>query len=66
MLKFVAPPSYPASKTGLVISVWFLIGLGALIYLYVRHPERLPEMKRVFSDDELSPARQSVATGDAQ
>jgi amino acid transporter len=66
VLKFVAPLSYPSSKTGLVISIWFLIGLGALIYLYVRHPQRLPEMRRVFSDDELSPAAQPVATGEAQ
>ena len=64
VLKFVAPLSYPSSKTGLVISIWFLIGLIALIYLYVPHPQRLPEMKRVFSDDELSPAGQPVVTGE--
>jgi hypothetical protein len=24
-------------------------------YLYARHPERLPEMRRVFADDEIAP-----------
>jgi amino acid transporter len=50
-LKFVTPLSYPASETGLIIGIWFVIGLIVLAYLYARHPERLPEMKKVFSDD---------------
>jgi amino acid transporter len=50
-LKFVTPLSYPASETGLIIGIWFVIGLAVLAYLYARHPERLPEMKKVFSDD---------------
>jgi len=65
VLKFVAPLSYPSSETGLVISIWFLLGVVALIYLYARHPQRLPEMRRVFSDDELSPAGRHVTTGDS-
>lgn len=39
------------SGTGLIIGSWFVIGLGVLAYLYTRHPERLPEMKKVFADD---------------
>jgi amino acid transporter len=50
-LKFVTPLSYPSSETGLIIGIWFVIGLIVLAYLYARHPERLPEMKKVFSDD---------------
>ncbi len=50
-LKFVTPLSYPASETGLIIGIWFVIGLAVLAYLYARHPERLPEMKKVFSDE---------------
>lgn len=50
-LKFVTPLSYPASETGLIIGIWFVIGLVVLAYLYARHPERLPEMKKVFADD---------------
>jgi hypothetical protein len=61
VLKFVAPLSYPSSETGLIISIWFLLGIGALIYLYIRHPSRLPEMRRVFTDDELEPVGPAVA-----
>jgi hypothetical protein len=50
-LKFVTPLSYPASEAGLAIGIWYGIGLVVLAYLYLRHPERLPEMKRVFADD---------------
>lgn len=50
-LKFVTPLSYPASETGLAIGIWYVIGLIVLAYLYSRHPERLPEMKRVFAED---------------
>ncbi len=28
-----------------------MIGLVVLAYLYARHPERLPEMKKVFAND---------------
>jgi amino acid transporter len=59
-LKFVTPLSYPSSEAGLVIGIWFVIGLGVLAYLYLRHPERLPEMKRVFADDAV-PAGEPVA-----
>ena len=50
-LKFVTPLSYPSSEAGLAIGIWYIIGLGVLAYLYSRHPERLPEMKRVFADE---------------
>ena len=33
-----------------------------LAYLYARHPERLPEMKRVFADDVLPSADESVTS----
>ena len=37
-----------------LIGIWFVIGLVVLASLYARHPERLPEMKRVFADDVIS------------
>jgi hypothetical protein len=40
-----------------------VIGVVVLIYLYVRHPARLPEMRRVF-DDEALPTAEPVATGE--
>src|SRR5580698_4621771 len=42
VLKFVQPLSYPSSETGLIITVWFVLGLAVLAYLYIRHPSRLP------------------------
>jgi Amino acid permease len=54
VLKFVGPLSYPTSETGLAIGIWYLIGIVVLVYLYAKHPERLPEMKRVFDDDPVA------------
>jgi hypothetical protein len=64
VLKFVAPLSYPSSETGLAIGIWYLIGVVVLIYLYVRHPSRLPQMKRVFADEPVGASGEPVATGE--
>jgi amino acid transporter len=64
-LKFVTPLSYPSSLTGPIIGIWFVIGLIVLAYLYARHPERLPEMKKVFADDPLPAPDEPVASGGA-
>ena len=55
-LKFVTPLTYPSSETGLAIGIWFVIGIVVLVYLAVRHPARLPEMKRVFADEPVPAA----------
>jgi amino acid transporter len=60
VLKFVAPLSYPISETGAIIGGWFVIGLVVLIYLYARHPSRLPEMRQVFADEPVAAAAGSV------
>jgi amino acid transporter len=57
-LKFVTPLSYPSSEAGLAIAIWFVIGVLVLAYLYLRHPERLPQMKRVFADEPELAAEQ--------
>jgi hypothetical protein len=57
---FLTALGYPSSEAGLAIGIWYLIGVVVLIYLYVRHPARLPEMKRVFAD-EPAPAEDQVA-----
>jgi len=64
-LKFVTPLSYPASETGLAIGIWYGIGIVVLVYLYLKHPERLPEMKRVFADDALPAADEPGTSGGA-
>jgi hypothetical protein len=61
VLSFVSPLSYPISETGLVIGIWFAIGVVVLIYLYVRHPARLPKMQQVFSDDVAPETAGSMA-----
>jgi amino acid transporter len=51
VLKWVTPLTYPSSTAGPIIGGWYLLGVAVLIYLYVRHPARLPQMRRVFADD---------------
>jgi hypothetical protein len=60
----MANNSYPFSETGLAIGIWSALGVVVLVYLVVRHPARLPEMKRVFADEEPT-ADQPVASGGA-
>ncbi len=62
VLKFVSPLSYPSSETGLIIGIWYAIGVIVPIYLYVRHPARLPKMQQVFSDD-VAPATAGSMAG---
>jgi hypothetical protein len=38
----------PISDAGLVVGIWFLIGLIYLAYLLRRHPERVRDMDKVF------------------
>jgi amino acid transporter len=53
-LKFVSPLAYPASLTGDIILAWFVLGVLLLVYFYMRHPERLPLMRRVFGDEPVA------------
>ncbi len=48
VLKFVSPLPYPISEAGLVVGIWFLIGMIYLAYLLRRHPERVHDMDKVF------------------
>ena len=63
VLKFVSPLSYPDSEVGLIIGVWFVIGLVVLIYLYARHASRLPEMRQVFADEPVAATEATPAEG---
>jgi amino acid transporter len=53
-LSFVSPLPYPISLTGPIVAVWFAAGIVYLIYLQVRHPERLQETGRIFVEDAES------------
>lgn len=48
VLKFVSPLPYPISEAGLAVGIWFLIGVGYLVYLLVTHPDRIRDMEQVF------------------
>jgi amino acid transporter len=61
-LKFVTPLSYPSSETGLAIGIWYALGVIVLVYLAVRHPARLPEMRRVFADEPARAADEPVGS----
>jgi amino acid transporter len=52
VLDFVSQLPYPVSLTGLVVGIWFALGLVYLVYLYSRHPERVRATGRVFLEDE--------------
>jgi amino acid transporter len=48
VLKFVSPLPYPISEAGLAVGIWFVIGIGYLAYLLLRHPGRITAMEQVF------------------
>jgi amino acid transporter len=62
VLKFVTPLAYPSSEAGLAIGIWYVLGVIVLAYLYIRHPERLPQMRRVFADEPVAPRTEAVST----
>jgi amino acid transporter len=48
---FISQLSYPSSIAGLVDGIWVLIGIVYLVYLQMKHPERLAQTGRIFVDD---------------
>ena len=49
---FVAPLSGPAAKVGVVVVVWYVIGVVYLVYLSSRAPERVRDTAKVFIEEE--------------
>ena len=47
-LKFVTPLPYPVSEAGLAVGIWYVLGIGYLVYLLRRHPDRVRAMGKVF------------------
>jgi amino acid transporter len=62
VLKFVTPLAYPSSEAGEIIGAWFVLGVLVLAYLAIRHPQRLPRMRRVFADEPPATAEHKVTT----
>jgi amino acid transporter len=51
VFSFVAPLTPPFSYMGPAVGVWMIIGVGYLLYLQARHPARVTEVGRVYSDE---------------
>ncbi|MCW2779352.1 MAG: amino acid permease [Frankiales bacterium] len=58
---FVTPLKHPVSYAGPVVLVWLLIGLVYLVYLFLRHPDRVRQMSQVHLVDELDAHEKEVA-----
>jgi amino acid transporter len=52
LFKFVSPLSYPLNLAGIVIAVWYVIGVALVIYFTIRHPERIRDTAKVFVQDD--------------
>jgi amino acid transporter len=48
IFKFVSPLPYPINRAGIVVIVWFIIGVVYLGYLWTAHRDRVLKMSTVF------------------
>ena len=48
VFKFVSPLPYPLSMAGIIVGIWFFIGIVYLGYLLACHPTRVKDMGKVF------------------
>jgi amino acid transporter len=55
LFNWVSPLPYPLNRAGLVVAIWFAIGIVFLLWLNARHPERIRETGRVFLDEPAGP-----------
>src|SRR6266511_4163700 len=53
---FIAHLTGPASRVGIVVGAWYLIGVIYLIYLYSRAPQRVRDTGRIFIEPEPAAA----------
>jgi amino acid transporter len=51
---FVVPLTAPISYAGIVDAIWMAIGVIYMIYLYLRHRERIADTGKIFWDDETA------------
>ncbi len=50
VFSFITPLPAPLSYAGPAVGVWMVLGIIYMAYLYVRHPSRIAETRRVFID----------------
>jgi amino acid transporter len=53
VFSFISKLPPPISYAGPGVAVWMLLGVLWLVYLYMRHPERVAEVSRVHLDDPV-------------
>jgi amino acid transporter len=51
VFSFISRLTAPVSYAGPAAAVWMVLGVGYLIWLYVRHPGRVAELSRVHLDE---------------
>jgi amino acid transporter len=54
-LSFIAPLSAPFSYMGPAVAIWMVIGLIYLVYLYMRHRQRIVDVGLIHLDAEPTP-----------
>ena len=52
VFRFITPLPRPLSYAGPVVGAWVVIGIGYMLYLQGRHPERIIETRRIFVEEE--------------
>lgn len=52
LFSFISPLTYPLSLAGIVIGVWYALGVVLVIYFALRHPRRIADTAKVFMEDE--------------
>jgi len=60
VFSFVTPLQAPVSYAGPAVGIWMALGVICLVWLYVRHPQRVADVARVHLDEE--PGTAPVAT----
>jgi amino acid transporter len=62
VFSFVSKLSYPSSLAGLVDGIWLLIGVAYLVYLQLKHPDRLAQTGRIFVDEVPQEPTSQIST----
>ena len=62
VFSFISKLTYPSSLAGLVDGIWVLIGVAYLVYLQLKHPERLAQTGRIFVDEVPSEPDGKIST----
>jgi hypothetical protein len=62
-LSFITPPSTPYSYMGPASAVWMILGVIYLVFLYVRHRQRITDVALIHLDEEpaSAPAPRTVS-----